>query len=152
MGDFDYMTEESYQLLKNMHQTKEIDDKMFIELANTRNIKQLEEVFKKNYNISTQEQITKIWFNFINKWKWDRDDKENCTVFNEWQSIFIKKLLCNGGVYTKEQCQREILTEFQTYSQLVQLERNNIIFHLKSKRLFGNRIVYILNKKVAFEN
>ena len=150
MGGFRCLTIESYNYLHNLHRTK-IDGKLIIndaiyqELEDCDSFKQLMLILKKNFSIKEIEEPP-IWLYLIHThWKWFRDEPERSTTFNQWQSEFMKNLLFNGGIYLHDQCLAKTLTYSQIQRQVTPLEKQKIIFSLRTPKTHGSQVIFILH-------
>jgi len=86
-----------------------------------------------------------MW-NFVMNWN-DKRGKENDTTFNQEQSKFVKKLLLHNGVYSRDECQREILTDQQIRNQITALEDMDIVICIRTKKAYDNKSLYIIHPK-----
>lgn len=144
MGGFECLNRESYRKIRELNRRKVIPDTLYKEMEDTQSFRQLLKVLQDHFTLSPTA-IPPTWLKIINQmWQWDRRDPDNRTVFNEFQSIFVKELLNRGGIYLREECQKEILTDAQISKHITNLEKQNLILSLRTRPHHGNKTIFIL--------
>ena len=145
MGRFECLTEDSYATIKKLNRKEIISDGAYKELEDCKCIREERRVILKFYKISELELKDLMW-NFVMNWN-DKRGKENDTTFNQEQSKFVKKLLLHNGVYSRDECQREILTDQQIRNQITALEDMDIVICIRTKKAYDNKSLYIIHPK-----
>ena len=148
------LTEESLRLLGKINRStpKAIADKTYREIESCITKERLYSVLIREFNLNRERQ-DKVWCYIIrNVWDYDPFDKRRSTTFNSIQSVFMNKLILNGGVYYKEQAIMDKLTSQQLRLQVDLLTKiiPPIILNLSINGRIGESTVYILNPLIIF--
>ena len=145
---FQCFTNETYKLLQKLHKKKILNDEEYITFGECQNIKEVKELLNKNFSIKETE-ITPIWHYIIYKgWGWKRANKSESTVFNDSQSQFMKKLLSKNGIYERDQCLREDLTNNQISTQIKELEDMGFIVSFRTSKKYDNKTFFVINPEI----
>ena len=145
---FQCFTNETYKLLQKLRKKKILNDEEYINFGECRNIKEVKDLLQKNFSIKETE-IIPIWHYIIYKgWKWKRANKSESTVFNEPQNQFMKKLLSKNGIYERDQCLRDDLTNNQISIQIKQLEEMAFIVSFRTSKKCDNKTFFVINPEI----
>jgi len=136
---------ESYDKINELHRKKKsIPDEFYFEREDAKNYTQLIKAIKKYIVINSKEKCQELLWDFIKELE-RKCERAKKTEANISHIRFFYQLLSNFGVYTKEQCQRDILTESQIKENISYLEDLNWIVSIKTKRLHGSKTVFMVN-------
>lgn len=142
---FQCFSNETYEKIRYLNRKKIIEEDVYKQLEDCESVKELKRIILAYFSFKDQ-LVDKIWRIFREEiWIWKRCHREESTYFNDYQLVFINELIKNNGVYSRERCQKEILTDCQITRDLIPLEETEIIFSFKTKKMYGNHIIYIIH-------
>ena len=145
---FQSFTHETYKTLQQLRRKKSITDEEYIAFGECKTLKEVKIMIHKTFSI-TEKQINPIWMHIINNlWRWKRANPQESTVYNNQQSSFIKELLNNNGIYERNTCLRNILTDIQISTHIKELEEMQQIISLRTSKKCGNKTIYALHPDV----
>lgn len=148
---FQCFTNETYKLLQQLRKKKILSDQEYIALGECKNMAEVKSLICKNFSIQEKE-IEATWTYIINEvWKWKRSNKQESTVYNNYQSAFIKELLKNNGIYERDRCQQQLLTDGQISTQIKEVEEMQSIIAIRTSKKYGDKTIYAINPEIIKE-
>lgn len=140
---------DTFQFLYQLHKKGIINDQNYIKFSECKTFKHLLDLTREQFKIK-EELFDKIWKYLHQSWTWKRGEPSECTVFNEWQSIFMRELLRKNGVITREECLNSLFTD-QQFRHITVLEEMNYLKSIQTNQLLGRKIIYIINPEIVIE-